>query len=111
MTLSNIFSILNEIPQFNGKVAYRAFPVGEAPDLPFICYLVVGTDNFKADGIVYKVINEVDIELYTRNKEVDSEKAIENALSDNSITWEKDEAYLKDENCYMITYTIYTEGD
>lgn len=111
MTLSNIYTLLNSIPQFEDKVAYYAFPIGEAPELPFICYLVVGTENFRADESVYKVINEVDIELYTKNKDIVSERAIEKALSDNSIVWDKDESYLKDESCFMVTYTIFTEGD
>ena len=33
-------------------VAYRAFPVGNAPPLPFICYLFSSTNNFNADDVV-----------------------------------------------------------
>ena len=35
-------------------VAYRAFPVGNAPPLPFICYLFASTNNFNADDVVYQ---------------------------------------------------------
>lgn len=89
-----------------GKVAYRAFPVGKAPKLPFVCYLVDGTNNFVADNRVYKVITKINIELYTSKKDITSEKKIEDALNDASIVWDKTEEYLDDEQCYEILYTI-----
>ena len=106
MTLQNLNTALNSIPRFNKKVAYRAFPVGKAPKLPFICYLCTNTDNFNADNFVYQVIQEVDIELYTAKKDEKSEQAVEAMLAENGLSWEKYEEYLDSENCYMITYTV-----
>ena len=106
MTLKSLNTALNSIPGFNKKVAYRAFPVGKAPKLPFICYLCTNTNNFTADNFVYQVVQEVDIELYTAKKDEKSEQAIEKMLNDNSIVWEKYEDYLDSEDCYMISYTI-----
>ena len=88
------------------KVAYRAFPEGKAPKLPFICYLVSGTDNFVADSKVYEKRTEVDIELYTAIKDVSTEDVVEEALNDASIIWDKAEEYLDDEQCYEIIYTV-----
>lgn len=106
MTLKDLNTALNSIPGFDKKVAYRAFPVGKAPKLPFICYLCTNTDNFAADDFVYQVIQEVDIELYTAKKDEKSEQAVEKMLQENHIAWEKYEDYIESENCYMITYTI-----
>ena len=106
MTLQSLNTALNAIPGFNKKVAYRAFPVGKAPKLPFICYLCTNTDNFMADNFVYDVIQEVDIELYTAKKDEKSEQAVEAMLAKNLIPWQKYEEYLDSENCYMISYTI-----
>ena len=106
MTLQDLNTALNSIPGFDKKVAYRAFPVGKAPKLPFICYLCTNTNNFVADNFVYKVVQEVDIELYTAKKDEKSEQAIESMLNENSIVWEKYEDYLDSEDCYMISYTI-----
>ena len=36
--MDNLFKILNSITGFKDKVAYRMFPVGAAPALPFIVY-------------------------------------------------------------------------
>lgn len=106
MTLQDLNTALNSIPGFDKKVAYRAFPVGKAPKLPFICYLCTNTDNFKADDYVYQVIQEVDVELYTAKKDIASEQAVEDKLAELDLAWEKFEEYLDSENCYMISYTV-----
>ena len=82
-------------------VAYRAFPVGNAPPLPFVCYLFSSTNNFNA---VYQVINRISIELYTESKDLEAENAVEAALK--GLCWEKSEEYLDDEQCYEIIYEI-----
>lgn len=106
MTLTELSTALRSISGFDKKVAYRAFPVGKAPKLPFICYLCTNTDNFFADGETYQVIQGVDVELYTEKKDVETESAIESKLAEYGIGWEKYEDYLDSENCYMITYSI-----
>lgn len=106
MTLSDLSTALRSITGFNKKVAYRAFPVGKAPKLPFICYLCTNTDNFFADGTTWQVIQGVDVELYTANKDIATEAAIEDKLAECGFGWEKYEEYLDSENCYMITYSI-----
>lgn len=106
MDLSTLFNILDSIPSFNGKVAYRSFPVGNAPDLPFICYLETSSNNAFADNTVYKKIKGIDIELYSENKDTTSESLIEQALEENMIPWEKDEDYIDSEKCLRVTYRL-----
>ena len=83
---------------------YRAWPEGEAPALPFVCFLERGSDNFAADNSVYYGKGEVDVELYTRDKDPASEALIETAL--DSVVWEKTEDYIESERCYMVTYSF-----
>lgn len=106
MTLAEIYQMLNGIVGFNGKVAYRTFPVGHAPALPFICYLDTNTDNFFADNKVYTIIQEVDVELYTKTKDFNSESLVEQTLESNNLTWNKYEEYISDESMYEVVYTI-----
>ena len=106
MTLADLFTILNSITGFENKVAYRAFPVNDAPEMPYICIMATQTDNFDADNQVYKVIQGVDIELYTENKDLTYEEAIETELNNSRIPWDKFEEFIDDENCYKITYEI-----
>lgn len=106
MELSELYSILNNIVGFKGKVAYRSFPVGSATNLPFICYLETNTDNAFADNKVYKKIRGIDIELYTEIKDTKSEDLLEEALNNASIPWNKYEQYIDSEKCYQITYSV-----
>ena len=53
--MDELISILNEIGL---PYAYDHFAEGESPNPPFICYLLPGSDNFAADGMVYYKINE-----------------------------------------------------
>lgn len=96
---------LKELLKTTGlPVAYRSFPENEAPPLPFICFLVANSNNFIADGIVYQKTDHILVELYTKQKDVESEGRVEQVLS--SFVWEKTETYIDDEKCYQILYEI-----
>lgn len=106
MTLAELNTALQSITGFEKKVAYRAFPVGKAPKLPFICYLATNTNNFDADNSVFHVLQEVDIELYTREKSETTEALIEAKLDELNLVWNKYEEWLDSEECYEIIYTV-----
>lgn len=101
MTLADMKTMLDttKLP-----VAYRCFPVGDAPALPFICYYADRSDNLSADDSVYVEIENITIEFYSKQKDQASEALIENALRDNELFWNKTESYIESENCLMITY-------
>lgn len=104
--LEKLKKLLESIDGFENKIAYRAFPVGQAPQLPFICFLETGTNNFFADDTVYAAMSRIDIELYSRNRDVMSEELIEEKLRTNHIAWTKDIDYIDSEKCYMVTYKV-----
>lgn len=106
MKLSELNDKLKSISGFEEKVAYRCFPEGKAPELPFICYLETGSDNFSADNISYLKKKVVSIELYSKNKDIASEEAIESKLDELGLPFEKDETYIQSEKCYEIVYTV-----
>lgn len=106
MTLEGIKTLLEGIDGFSEKVAYYAWPVGEAPELPFLCYVETAADNFAADNIPYFSALEIDVELYTKFKSEETEQLVEAALTDAGIFWTKSAEYLDDEQCWMITYSI-----
>lgn len=101
MSLEELTALLQTVGL---PVAYRAFPEGKAPPLPYICYLCSYTNNFDADNQVYQKIDHINIELYTRQKCPDLEAKLETALQ--ALCWEKSEEYLDDERCYEILYEI-----
>lgn len=106
MTLANIKTLLEGITGFSNKVVYHHWPVGEAPALPWIVFYEDGSNNFAADGIVYTPITDVTIQLYSKLKDPTSEAAIEAALTAAGVFYDKSEAYLDDEHCFVETYEI-----
>lgn len=101
MKLKEIYQLLESTGL---PVVYRAWPIGKAPELPYICYLTAYSNNFSADGTVYKTIDHIQIELYTKEKNPEAEGKVENALS--SLFWEKTDSYIDTEQCYQILYEI-----
>ena len=106
MSLEELYIVLTGITGYSNKVVYYAWPEGEAPALPFICYVENASNNFIADGKVYLTINSVDIELYTKHKSLTDESLVETALGNAGIVWQKTEQYLTDEQCYEVIYTV-----
>lgn len=104
---------MDEILQILGKIrvpfAYDHFAEGEAPDPPFICYLLPDSNNFSADGKVYYKINNVHIELYTDLKDLLMEAAVEAVLDEHGIFYNKSETWIESEKLYEILYTFEME--
>lgn len=106
MTIADINTLLNNITGFRGKVTYRSFKEGSAPALPFICFYVDETDNFKADDKAYLKRQVVLIELYTKLKSPATEELVEAALDAAGIPWDYSESYIESESVYLITYEV-----
>lgn len=102
MTLDELSALLKTT---NLPVAYRAWPEGEAPPLPYICYLESYSNNFAADGTVYYPISHVQVELYEKLRDMETEGKVEAALS-SVVFWEKTPTHIDEEECYQILYEI-----
>ena len=108
MTLQELNTALSAV--LPGKVVYNAWPVGEAPALPFICYFSTGSDNFAADNIVFNSSRPVRIELYTKQKDLATEAALEAKLTHEGIYWTRDESYIDDEKVFLTVYEVTING-
>jgi len=100
----NLEQLAERLTKTGLPVTYRAWPAGEAPSLPFLCYLVEGNNPTFADGSVYYSYDDVRVELYTALKDPALEATVENALS--GFHWKKEETYVDTQRCYMIIYEI-----
>lgn len=100
----NLETLKEQLESTGVPVAYRSFPEGEAPPLPFICYLCTDTTTIFADGIAYYTYDNVRVELYTAYKDPITEQRVEAALTD--YHWKKEETYIDTERCYLIIYEI-----
>lgn len=87
-------------------IVYDFWPMNEAPELPWICYRELSSANLFADGQVYFRLSFVDIDLYVRRKDPDSEALVEAALDGAGLCWEKTETFVQSEDCYQIKYQI-----
>lgn len=104
MTLAELYTILDRT--FPNKVAYNAFPEREVPEMPFLCIVETRTDNFGADNKVFHKRHDVDIELYTKTKDITTEQTLEDALDAVPIFYNATDTYLDDEKCFERIYEI-----
>lgn len=72
---------------------------------PFICFLYPQNNDPAFDDHNYVQVEQLQIELYTDNKDFDHETAIDDVLNANDLPFDKDCTYLDDEHMYMTTYT------
>ena len=93
--------------------AYDHFAEGESPEPPFLCYLLPGSDNFSADGKVYRKFTEVRLELYTDLKDLEAEQNVEDVLDAAGIFYNKSETWIDSEKLYEVLYAFEmpTDGD
>lgn len=86
--------------------AYYQFPEGTAQSLPFICFFFVGIDDLYADNSNYKRIEQLSVELYTKDKDFDTEATVEGVLKNNNLTYSKECNYIDSEKMWQIAYDM-----
>ena len=102
--------LLEIISKIDIPSAYDHFSENESPSPPFITYLIPGSNNFSADGKVYFRFSEVHIELYTDEKNPETERLVENILDAHGIFYNKSEVWIESEKLYEVLYTFELEG-
>ena len=85
---------------------YHHYAEGESPDPPFICFLFPGSDNFSADNIVYAAFENLNIELYTDEKNPELEASVEDVLTAHELFWNKSEVWIESEKLYEVLYQM-----
>ena len=101
--MQDLMDLLSEISL---PFAYDHFAEGESPEPPFITFLIPGTDNFSADGVVYLKVDVVHIELYTDEKNSEMEARVEAVLDNHGIFYEKSEVWIEEEKLYEVLWTF-----
>lgn len=101
MTTTEIAAL---IASFGFPSAYNHFPEKDAPAPPFVCFYYDQPDNFSADNTTYQRIASLSIELYTDNKDIAAESAVEAVLIANDMPYVKNESYIENERLYLNLY-------
>ena len=84
--------------------AYDTFPNNIAPEPPYIVFNLPQNNDFGADNTNYVSIDTLNVELYTKNKDFQTEASVEAVLNQNGLFYEKNESYIRQENLYQISY-------
>lgn len=98
--------IAEMIAEIDVPFAYRSFEDGTGQKTPFICYLFTGNTPEPADNINYAKIETLAIELYTDQKDFELEAAVEAVLDAHEMVYDREEAWLSDEQMQMTTFTM-----
>lgn len=96
--------IQNMLKTLNIPVTYYQFDDDTEVAPPFCAWYSPGIVGFYADNIVYAKQYEINIELYTDDKNWALEEALENILEANEIPYRKTESYIDSEKLFMQLY-------
>ncbi|MGG3841821.1 hypothetical protein [Anoxybacillus kestanbolensis] len=101
MKLDELYDILKET---GFPVAYSHFFKPQNP--PFIVYVIAYSSNFGADDRVYQEIENVQIELYTKMKDLEAESKVKTVLDEHGFYYETTEIYIPSEKLYQKVYEV-----
>lgn len=86
--------------------AYNHFPNDTRRKPPYVCFYYPSSDVYAADNQNYIKRERLYIELYTAEKDFQAEAAVESALREHGIVYERGETYIDAERLYMQLYTM-----
>lgn len=101
MTYKEIASMIESIGL---PYAYYQFSEDTAEAPPFVVFFYSQTADLYADDLNFQRIEQLNIELYTSEKDFELEARIEKLLSDHGLTYYREESYLDSEKMYQIAY-------
>jgi hypothetical protein len=105
----NLLELKNIINQVGYPLTYSHFTPTQSnpvPEPPYICYLVLGDPNFIADNKVFHKISDVNIELYTKKKDLVAEAKLEAVLNDNDLPYDASEVFIESEGLFQKIYEV-----
>lgn len=106
MTINEVKTILEGVAGFANKVAYYQWPIGEAPDLPYVCFFEQQAYTFPADNVAYYSRPRISVELYTKNRDLATEALFEQAFTVAGIYYTKETEFLEDERCQITVFQL-----
>ncbi len=103
MTYKQIASMVSSIGL---PYAYYQFPDETAQVPPFVVFFFTDTNDVFADDTNYQRIATLNIELYTDEKDFSTETTVEQILTNNNLTYYKEENYIDSEKMWQIAYEM-----
>lgn len=109
MQMDDIMDVYERLVDTRIPFSFNHIPKEQKPQLPYGVYSTERANPFYADGRVYFVFGHLQVELYSRKKDPTLEAEVENALS--GLAWTKEEEFLSDEKCYLVTYELEVKNN
>lgn len=78
----------------------------DVPALPYLVYYFPDTRPEAADNTQQAPIVSVNLELYTTQKDFQTENKVEMALTAGGLVFSKSEAWIQSESMYQILYQM-----
>ena len=107
----NLMEFKAELEKLDIPIQYRAFSVGQAPELPYLIFYENDSDNVFADNSNWFDVLNVICELYTDEKDIELETKLHKLFYDNEIQYNSTETYIDSENMYLKAYDVVITFD
>lgn len=101
MTRQEVYEMISGIGL---PCAYYQFPDDTPQTPPFICWFFSENTDIMADNENYVDKEVLNVELYTKLREYDIEKAVEAALKAGGFSYAKEASYIDAEKMWQISY-------
>jgi len=104
-----IADLLNILKATGFPLFYSHFNVTDdnpPPEPPYMTYIFSYSSNMYADNKVYKKIDNFQIELYTKIKDLQAEKKLEDLFDLNEIPYSTSEIFIESENIFQKIYEV-----
>ena len=85
-------------------IAYNHFDT--APSIPYMVYKYTGSNDFIADNKNYADISSFTVELYTRKKDLATEKLVEDKFKALELPYTDMESWIDTDKLFQIAYEI-----
>lgn len=103
MTIQGINDMVAEIGlPFN----YYEFPEGTKQSPPYVVWFLSNDNDFKADNSNYCDIEQLNIELYTSEKDFDLEAQVERVLKAHDLSFYKESNKVDSENMQQTSWEM-----
>ena len=103
MTISEIKTMIKGLGL---PCTYYSFPEGTDQVPPYVVWFFDNSDDLYADNTNYQRIETLNIELYTRYKDFDTEASIEAAINSAGFSFYKEVNYIASEKMYQTAYEM-----
>lgn len=102
MTLAEFSAAIKEL---NIPARYGYFKESQA--VPYIAYTATENNTFHADGVVVYSEPGVELNLYTKSRDIAAESTVEQFLTTNGIAFDVPDLFFdEDQNIHTATYNF-----